>query len=104
MHRQSDRRIVPVKVAKSTGGKPRGPVSPLVLLYKAISKRKHYSHTGVKEIMETKLEKISQLSVEKPEMVFTSIGHMVNKGLLKECHEGMDGNKAAGIDVMTKEA
>ena len=37
-------------------------------------------------------------------MVFTSIGHLINKGLLKECHEGMDGKKAAGIDGMTKEA
>ncbi len=81
-----------------------GPVSSLALLCKAISKRKHYSHTGVKEIMETKLERISQLSVENREMVFTSIGHLINKELLKECHKQMDGKKAAGIDGMTKDA
>ena len=53
--------------------------------------------------METKLARISQLSKENPGMVFTSIGHLINKDLLKECHAKMDGNKAAGIDGVTKE-
>lgn len=54
--------------------------------------------------METKLERISQLSVENRKMVFTSIGHLINKELLKECHKQMDGKKAAVIDGMTKDA
>ena len=53
--------------------------------------------------MGTKLERISQLSRENPDMVFTSIGHLINKELLKECHEEMDGKKAVGIDGVTKE-
>ena len=53
--------------------------------------------------METKLARISQLSSENPDMVFTSIGHLINKELLKECHEKMDGDKAVGIDGITKE-
>lgn len=53
--------------------------------------------------MGTKLERILQLSTENPEMVFTSIGHFINKELLKECHEKMDGKKAVGIDGITKE-
>ena len=53
--------------------------------------------------MGTKLERISQLSKENPEMVFTSIGHLINEELLKECHEKMDGDKAVGIDGVTKE-
>lgn len=53
--------------------------------------------------METKLARISQLSTENPEMVFTSIGHLINKELLKECHEAMDGKKAVGIDGISKE-
>lgn len=36
-------------------------------------------------------------------MVFTSIGHLISRELLKECHEKMDGTKAIGIDGMTKE-
>lgn len=53
--------------------------------------------------MGTKLERISQLSKENPEMVFTSIGHLINKDLLKECHAKMDADKAVGIDGVTKE-
>lgn len=53
--------------------------------------------------METKLARISQLSRENPDMVFTSIGHLVNKELLEECHEKMDGEKAVGMDGITKE-
>lgn len=53
--------------------------------------------------METKLERIAQLSKENPDMVFTSIGHLINIELLKSCHAKMDGNKAVGIDGVTKE-
>ena len=53
--------------------------------------------------METKLERISQMSQENPDMAFTSIGHLINKEMLKDCHEKMDGSKAVGIDEMTKE-
>ena len=53
--------------------------------------------------MGTKLERISQLSKEKPEMVFTPIGHLINKELLRECHDKMDADKAVGIDGVTKE-
>lgn len=55
------------------------------------------------EIMTTKLERISQLSRENPDMVFTSVGHLINKEMLKGCHERMDGGKAVGIDGITKE-
>lgn len=36
-------------------------------------------------------------------MVFTSIGHLINEDLLRECHRSMDGKKAVGIDGVTKE-
>jgi len=74
-----------------------------ILLCKVISKRKHYLHTGVGTIMETKLERIPQLSRENPEMVFTSIGHLVNEEMLKEFHMEMEEGKAVGIDGITKE-
>lgn len=53
--------------------------------------------------METKLARISQLSRENPDMVFTSVGHLISAELLKECHKTMDGDKAVGIDGITKE-
>lgn len=86
----------------SEGSRERA-VFPAAQPCKAISKRKHYLYPEIGEIMETKLERISQLSSEHPDMVFTSIGHLINKELLKECHEKMDGEKAVGIDGITKE-
>ena len=52
--------------------------------------------------MATKLERITQLSKENPDMVFTSIGHLINIEMLKDCHAKMDGKKAVGIDGVTK--
>ena len=53
--------------------------------------------------MDTRLARISQLSSENPNMVFTSIGHLIDKKLLLQCHAEMDGKKAVGIDGVTKE-
>ena len=53
--------------------------------------------------METKLARIAQLSAENPDMVFTSLGHLINYDMLKDCHALMDGDKAVGIDGITKE-
>ena len=52
--------------------------------------------------METKLARISQMSRENPTMIFTSIGHLINKEMLRACHEAMDGDKAKGIDGVSK--
>ena len=52
--------------------------------------------------METKLARISQMSRENPTMIFTSIGHLINKDMLKSCHNAMDGDKAKGIDGVSK--
>ncbi len=38
-----------------------------------------------------------------PDMVFTSLGHLINKEMLENCHVQMDGTKAVGIDGVTKE-
>lgn len=56
-----------------------------------------------KRQMTTELARIAELSAQNPTMVFTSIGHLINVKLLRECHEKMDGDKAVGIDGMTKE-
>lgn len=37
--------------------------------------------------MEMKLARISQLSRENPNMVFTSVEHLINKEMLADCHE-----------------
>ena len=43
------------------------------------------------------------MSAQNPTMVFTSIAHMIDTELLRECHAKMDGDKAVGIDGTTKE-
>lgn len=36
-------------------------------------------------------------------MVFTSLGHLINKEMLRDCHIQMDGDKEVGIDGVTKD-
>ncbi len=43
------------------------------------------------------------LTTENPDMVFTSIGHLINEEMLRDCHAKMDKDKAVGIDGITKD-
>ena len=52
--------------------------------------------------MATKLGRIEEMSAGNPKLVFTSLYHMINEDLLRECHKDMDGNKATGVDDVTK--
>lgn len=52
--------------------------------------------------METKLERIADKSAHEPRSEFTSLYHLINKELLIQCHKELDGNKAVGIDEVTK--
>ena len=53
--------------------------------------------------MTTKITRINQIAKERPKEVFTSIYHLINEELLKECFKELDGTKATGIDKITKE-
>ena len=73
--------------------------------------RTHYLHAEVERmeqymkqqnIMETKLARIEEISKEKPQEIFTSIYHYLNKDLLILCHKELDGKKATGLDGITK--
>lgn len=52
--------------------------------------------------METKLARIREISQQKPDEVFTSVGHLLNEEMLLQCHQELDGSKASGIDSVTK--
>lgn len=54
--------------------------------------------------METKLTRISEIAKEKPKERFTALYHHLNQEMLIECHRELSGNKAAGVDQVTKEA
>ena len=52
--------------------------------------------------METKLARIAQLSNENPNMVFTSVGHLIDRELLAKCHEGWMRTRLWGSMVSPK--
>lgn len=53
-------------------------------------------------VMETKLARIAEISKKRPQEVFTSIYHFLNKELLMLCHKELNGKKATGLDGVTK--
>lgn len=53
--------------------------------------------------MGTKLERIGEISEKSKKPVFTSIYHLINTELLKQCYKELEGKKAVGIDKVTKE-
>lgn len=53
--------------------------------------------------MATKITRINQISKERPNEIFTSIYHLINKELLMECFNEIDGSKVTGIDKVTKD-
>ena len=53
--------------------------------------------------MGTKLERIAEISAQSNRPNFTSLYHLINAELLKQCHRELNGKKAVGIDEVTKE-
>jgi group II intron reverse transcriptase/maturase len=60
------------------------------------------AHTEVTVEMTTKQVRIAELAKENPKMAFTSLAHLLSVEELRVCHRELQGNKAAGIDQMTK--
>ncbi|WP_083955764.1 reverse transcriptase domain-containing protein [Brevibacillus parabrevis] len=52
--------------------------------------------------METKLVKIAQLAKERPKEQFTSLIHILDEKTMFICHQELKGNKAVGVDEVTK--
>lgn len=52
----------------------------------------------------TKLESIGKRASYQKDTVFNNIGHVVDLDLLRECYRQLDGQKAVGIDGVTKAA
>lgn len=53
--------------------------------------------------METKLERIAEISATTKKPEFTALYHHISYELLKKCHKELDGKKAVGIDKVTKD-
>ena len=52
--------------------------------------------------MDTKLGRIADISARESRPIFTSLYHLFNEELLFKCHQELSGNKAVGIDKVTK--
>ena len=52
--------------------------------------------------METKLDRIAEIAKERPSEKFTSLAHLLNEEMLLQCHKEISGNKATGLDNITK--
>ena len=59
------------------------------------------SNDGKSEL--TKLKRLRGLSAENPFIIFNNIGYIIDKKFLIELYYLLDGNKAVGIDKVTKE-
>jgi RNA-directed DNA polymerase len=53
---------------------------------------------------QTKLERIGKLATQDPETVFNNLGHLITIEMLRDLYSQLAGNKAIGIDNVTKEA
>ena len=53
--------------------------------------------------MTQKITRINQIAKENNKIIFTSIYQMIDRELLKECFDELNGNKAVGIDKVTKD-
>ena len=49
------------------------------------------------------LVRIAEISATSKHPIFTSVYHLINEDMLKQCHKELDGNKAVGIDKVTKD-
>ena len=93
--RESDAVVVPEITGNTGVGKDGTQVDP--------DQGTHLLYAGIGEEMATKLDRIGEMSANNPKLVFTSLYHLINEELLRECHKEMDGKKAVGVDKVTKE-
>src|SRR3989338_5052249 len=61
-------------------------------------------HSNDRATWLTKLERLGELSTKDRAMVFNNIGYLITADMLKEQYHQLDGNKAVGIDKVTKVA
>lgn len=53
--------------------------------------------------LNTKLDRIEQRSRKDPKATFNNLGHALDLDLLRTCFRSLDGNKAVGMDGITKD-
>jgi len=56
------------------------------------------------QVLATKLDRVERRSQQDRGTVFNNLGHIIDLELLRKCYNGLDGNKAVGVDGISKEA
>lgn len=59
-------------------------------------------HSKDGETWSTKLDRIGALAISSPNIVFNNLGHIISFDMLFEHYQCLDGNKAVGIDGVSK--
>ena len=54
--------------------------------------RTHQPYSGTEVLMETKLERIAEISANSPRPEFTALYHLIKKEMLLHFHKELDGN------------
>ena len=54
-------------------------------------------------MLETEFTRIAYIAKAKPKERFTSLVHLIDEELLKQCHQELNGKKSVGVDGITKE-
>src|SRR3990170_6716782 len=57
-----------------------------------------------RESLYTGLDRVEQRSRRDAGTVFNNLGYLINRELLRECYDDLDGTKAVGIDGISKDA
>ena len=52
--------------------------------------------------MYTKLDRIAEIARDNPKDKFTSLIHLINNKMVIQCRYELSGNKATGVDKVTK--
>lgn len=60
-------------------------------------------HSLDRNTWKTKLERIGTVAALKPDMVFNNLGHCITVEMLRDLYYQANGNKAIGVDKITKE-
>ncbi len=62
------------------------------------------THSKGDDVQKTKLERIGERATNQKDTVFNNLGHVIDVDLLRESYRKLAGNKAIGIDGVTKGA
>ena len=59
--------------------------------------------TKSSQLIATRLQRIAEQAKERPRMVFTTLAHLIDVGMLREAYKGTNKKGSPGVDGVTAE-